>query len=218
MKTTITIIAIALTLAACTGDDASSDGEATTITTTTPDDESSSDDAASSSDDDSSDSSSDDASTDGSSDESSSSDGGSESTGAGVCEHVTYLNDAGMAFTCCCEGGAPEAACPDGLALCVCDDPSALPEHSACGSGCDGVCELGLSCRPNYAGGYLAECAAPCQADTDCGTPGDVCSAGWCVTPCGPAGECAEGTFCYPPQGEVDPAHPLPHCMPQVTR
>lgn len=219
MKTTITTITLALALAACTGDDTGTGDDATTITTTP--DESSSDDAGSSSDGSSSagDELDDDSSS--SDDGSSSSDSSSETTGAGVCEPVTYVNADGMAFTCCCDGGPEEAACPDDLPLCACDSPTTLPEHSACGSGCDAQCAIGLSCRENYAGGALAECAAPCGEDGDCDTVGDVCSAGWCVTPCGPEGECAEGSYCYPGtelDGTpiVDPAHPVPHCMPTV--
>lgn len=99
-----------------------------------------------------------------------------------------------------------------------CPDPSTLGMYEACGTGCDAQCGAGLVCRGNYAGGYLAECTAECTSDDECGA--GVCSAGYCVQPCGPAQECPVGTFCYPPLDSMgnpieNPAHPLPHCMPQ---
>lgn len=211
MKTTITIL-LALALTACTDD--VGQGDDAGITTTDAPLESSSDD--SSSDDGSSSDAGDELGTtddgDSSSDDGSSS---SDTTGAGECASVSYVDGEGLARTCCCTGGDPEDACPDALPWCECATPSTLPEHAACGSSCDATCAIGLSCRESYAGGYLAECAAPCSEDVDCDTVGDVCSAGWCVTPCGPEGECADGTFCYPPPEGPDPVHPLPHCMPQ---
>lgn len=99
-----------------------------------------------------------------------------------------------------------------------CPDPSALGMYEACGTGCDAQCGDGLVCRGNYPGGYLAECTSTCTTDDECGA--GVCSGGYCVQPCGPAQECDAGTYCYPPLDSMgnpveNPAHPLPHCMPQ---
>lgn len=111
-----------------------------------------------------------------------------------------------------------------------CDHPG-QPMFAACGSGCGNTCAEAFDCRENYAGGYLAECEAPCETDADCDAIAGVhiiaytgpiaCSAGYCVVPCGPDGECAEGTTCYP--GTLvdgtpiaDPLHPLAHCMPKA--
>lgn len=196
----ITLIA----LAAC--NDVGSDDSTTTTTPATTGPASSSSSGDSSSDGGSS------SGTDGSSD--GSSDGSTSTGGVDACDSVVHDVD-GVPTTCCCSGGAPEAACPDGLAACTCDVVSSTDEHGACGSGCDGQCGAGLTCRDSYAGGYLAECSATCDVDDDCSIVGDVCAAGWCVTPCSDAGECPDGTWCYPPAGAPNPAHPIPHCMPR---
>jgi hypothetical protein len=87
-----------------------------------------------------------------------------------------------------------------------------------CFNSCD--CGTGLTCRPNYVGGYLAECSAECTDDAECGA--GVCSAGWCILPCGAMGECAESTWCYPGMSAdgspvIDVRHPVRHCMPHVS-
>lgn len=96
-------------------------------------------------------------------------------------------------------------------------EPGSGGMFGECYNSCD--CETGLTCRPNYPGGYLAECTAECTDDTECGA--GVCSAGWCILPCGAMGECAEETWCYPGTHMdgtpvIDPFHPVRHCMPHV--
>lgn len=97
-------------------------------------------------------------------------------------------------------------------------EPEKRGEHEPCGDDCFVDCTENTACTWSYLGGYLAECETKCADDEQCSV-GDVCSNNHCVTPCGPNRECAEGTFCYPGlhmdgTPVIDPAHPLPHCMP----
>lgn len=205
MKSHITTITIlALTLGACfdEGDDTSS--SSSPATSITSDSDESSDGESSSS---------------GDVDESSSDEGEASSSSTGddvpACEPVPLPDGT----TCCCDPDHPAPDCPADTPACGgasqhCEGVAPALEHDACGSTCEGQCAAAYTCRGNYAGGYLAECSRLCTIDTDCDVAGDVCSAGWCVTPCGPAGECAEGLTCYPPEGVTNDEHPLPHCMP----
>lgn len=199
---TITIIILALTLGACSSDDDATSSTSSSPATSIGDSDESSDGESSSS---------------GDLDDESSSEGEASSSSTGddvpACDPVPLPDGT----TCCCDPDHPAPDCPAGTEACggasTCEGARPALEHDACGSTCDGHCAAAYQCRGNYAGGYLAECERSCELDTDCTVAGDVCSAGWCVTPCGPAGECAEGTFCYPPAGVTNDDHPVPHCM-----
>lgn len=86
------------------------------------------------------------------------------------------------------------------------------PRYDACGESCGSLCQEGLTCRH---AGDLAECTQTCETDDECGA--GTCSGGYCILfLCQTDADCPGGTECYPGDGEMDPEHPVAHCIPHA--